>query len=132
MVVQSRSLWSLVWGRPEVDPSDLAQAVEAQAARSSLDFRTRLLIRDSVAALKDYWGPERVADWLVRCPARDPIEPICRQELGEPGFPTLRERLMDKTDPKTVEQLFRDLGSRIHRRVRLAVGGSIALILPGY
>ena len=41
---------------------------------------------------------------------------------------------MDKTDPEKVQQLLRELGSRIHlrHRLRLAIGGSIALILPGY
>src|SRR5438067_9287500 len=99
MVVQNRSIWRLVWGRPEVDPSDLARAVEEQAQRPALDFRTRLLIRDSVEALNDYWGPERLAEWLDHCPARDAIEAIRRQDLGEPGFPSLRVRLKDKTDP---------------------------------
>jgi hypothetical protein len=132
MAAQSKNIWGLIWGCPEVDPSNLARAVEEQARRSALDFRTRLLIRDSVEALKDYWGPERLARWLDRCPARDVIEAIRKQELGEPGFPTIRERLMDKTDPERVRQLFRELGSRVRHRLRLAVGGSIALILPGY
>jgi hypothetical protein len=132
MVVQNRSLWGLVWGRPEVDPSDLAQAVAQQAVRPALDFRTRLLIRDSVEALKDYWGPERLARWLNQCPARDAIEAIRGQDLGEPGFSTIKERLMEKTDPEVVRQFFEDLGQRIRHRLRLAVGGSIALILPGY
>jgi hypothetical protein len=132
MATQTRDLWSLVWGRPHVDPSELAHAVEEQVHRPPLDFRTRLLVRDSIEALKEYWGQERLKEWLAVCPARERIESICREDLGEPGFSTIRERLMEKTDPESVRQLFRELGSKIRRPVRLAVGGSIALILPGY
>jgi hypothetical protein len=128
----AKDLWSLIWGRPEVDPNDLAVAVQEQAARPQLDYRTRMLIHDSVDALKSYWGPERVHHWLARSPARDRIETICLEEFDKVGFPLLRESLVEKTDPQTLESLFRELGSHVHRPVRLAVGGSIALILPGY
>ncbi|MCI0455661.1 MAG: DUF6036 family nucleotidyltransferase [Gemmataceae bacterium] len=135
MPVQARDLWDLVPGKPQIDPHDLAEAVESQAAEGgALDYRTRLLIRDSVEALKGYWGERRVKEWLASSPARAPIERICAESFERPGFPSIKERLMEKTDPATVEQLFRELGSRIRlrHRVRLAVGGSVALILPGY
>jgi hypothetical protein len=132
MAVKTRSLWGLVWGTPHIDPDDLADAVESQADESSLDYRTRLLIRDSIDALKGYWGERRVRDWLAHSPVRERIETTCEESFERPGFPTIQERLMEKTDPQTIRQLFRDLGSRISGRVRLAVGGSVALILPGY
>jgi hypothetical protein len=123
----------LVRGTPQVDPRDLAEAVEAQAAEGGeLDYRTRLLIRDSVEALRGYWGERRFREWLVNCVARPRIEAICAESFERPGFPSIKERLVEKNDPATVEQLFRELGSRIRRRVRLVVGGSVALILPGY
>src|SRR5262249_51252548 len=128
----ANDLWSLVWGRPETDPGDLAEALQAEAAQPQLDYRTRLLIRDSAAALEDLWGPGRWKAWLARCPARGEIEAICREEFNEIGFPSIRESLVDKTDPRTVEQLFRELCKHLHQRVRLSIGGSIALILPGY
>jgi hypothetical protein len=128
----ANDLWSLIWGRPEVDPNDLASAVQAEAAKGDLDYRTRMLIRDSMNALKSYWGPDRTQRWLVRCPGRDRIETICSEEFDKIGFPMIRESLVEKTDPQTVEQMFRDLGRHVHRSVKLAVGGSIALILPGY
>ncbi len=132
MAVRAHDLWSLVWGKPHIDPEDLASAVEEQADDSALDYRTRLLIRDSVEALKAHWGERRVREWLARSPARTRLEVICAESFERTGFPTIRDRLMDKTDPKTVEQFFRELGSRIRHRLRIAVGGSIALILPGY
>jgi hypothetical protein len=132
MVGLANDLWSLIWGRPEIDPNDLATAVQTQAVKPDLDYRTRMLIHDSVDALRGYWGPERVRRWLAACPARARIEAICREEFDKVGFPLIRESLVEKTDPKTVEQVFRELGRHVHRSVRLAVGGSIALILPGY
>src|SRR5262245_51517405 len=132
MATQSKDLWTLVWGKPYIDAGSLAEAVADHVQRPSLDFRTRLLIRDSVDALKDHWGPNRLYDWLYRCPAREQIESICREPLGEPGFPTIKERLMDKVDPEVVRQLFRHLGTNLHHPVRIDVGGAISLIMPGY
>jgi hypothetical protein len=132
MVGLAKDLWSLVWGRPEIDPNDLARAVQAQMAEPDLDYRTRLLIRDSINALKGHWGPERTDHWLATLPTRERIEAICREEFDKVGFPSLREHLVERTSPETVQQLFRELGRRIRQPTRMAVGGSIALILPGY
>jgi hypothetical protein len=124
-------LWELVWGKPQVDPQGLAEAIAREAGRAGLDFRTRLLIRDAADALEGYWGSQRWRAWLGGSGAAEAIEAVRRQELGERGFPSLRSRLMDATRPETVRQYLRDLGSRLHQPVRLAIGGSIALILAG-
>ncbi len=125
-------LWEVVWGKPQVDPHALADAVgRAALGEPALDYRTRLLIRDSVRALQRRWGPEGLERWLRRLPARDAVERICREAFAEVGFPLLQEVLVDRTDPETVRQFFRELGVRLHRPARLVVGGSIALILPG-
>ena len=92
MMVHTKDLWSLVWGKPQVDPSDLAFALEEQVNRPPLDFRTRLLIRDSVEALRNYWGPKRLAGWLSHCPTREKIESIS---------PTLREVVASHVEPVT-------------------------------
>jgi hypothetical protein len=131
MVAKSNSLWGLVWGQPHVDPCDLAGAVQEEAARYPEDFRTRLLIRDSIEALRLHWGGERVQSWLQGSPTGRTIESICQEDLGPTGFPTLRERLMEKVDPEVVKQLFREIGSRLHTPTRMMIGGSIALILSG-
>jgi len=132
MAVRAHDLWSLVLDRQYVDPRQLADAVEAQAEEESLDFRTRLLIRDSVEALRGYWGERRFRDWVEGCPARDKIEAIRREDLGKPGFPFLRDQVMEPTRPETIRQFFEELGSRLHKTVRVNVGGSGALILTGY
>jgi hypothetical protein len=132
MAVRAHDLWGLVWGKPQIDPDDLATAVEDQAREEGLDYRTRLLIRDSVAALKGYWGERRVHDWLTGSPAHERIEAICAEAFERPGFPTIAERLMDKTDPEVIEQLLRQLGTSIHRTARVVIGGSASLILQGF
>ncbi len=132
MPVLGRDLWSLVSGRPEVDPNDLAEALVGQIERGSLDYRSRLLIRDSVAALRRYWGEERLEAWLADCPVRAEIEAICRESFERPGFPSLGERLMDKTDPEDIRQFLRELGVQLDRPLRVDVGGSASLILAGH
>jgi hypothetical protein len=90
MVAQAQDLWKLVWGKPQIDPNDLAAAVQDQAQRDDLDYRTRLLIRDSVDALKTHWGERHVDEWLTRSPARNRIQSICREEFDKVGFPSIK------------------------------------------
>lgn len=132
MVATKTDLWSLVWGKPEIDPQDLAAAIQEQVASNQLDYRTRLLIRDSVQALQSYWGPARLADWLARSPYPDRIQAICGEEFDKVGFTAIKERLMEKTDPEVVRQLLRELSLRLHKPLKLLIGGSIALIVRGY
>jgi hypothetical protein len=73
-----------------------------------------------------------VRDWLAGSPTRDRIEAICEEKFERPGFPTIAERLMAKTDPEVIEQLLRRLGTRLHRPARVVIGGSAALILQGF
>jgi hypothetical protein len=131
MVARVKDLWSLVKYRPEIDPNDLALAVEHEAGQGSLDYRTRLLIRDSVHALKEYWGSDRLSNWLARCPTSQQIATICAEDFERPGFPTIASRLMEKTDPEDIKRFLRELGTHIRHRIRVPIGGSAALILPG-
>jgi hypothetical protein len=124
-------LWSLVKGRPYVDATDLAEAIRDAADHQPLDFRTRLLIRDSLEALQTSWSRDKLSSWLAACPARATLEAIRREDLGGPGFPSLAERIMAATEPEDLRRFFRDLSTHLSRPVRLQVGGSAALILPG-
>ncbi len=127
--VRPADLWTLALERPQIDPSDLAAAIERQVVQRALDFRTRLLIRDSLEALASFWGRERVDEWVRRSPHAREVKAIAHEDLGAPGFPSLRQRLMDATRPEVVKQYLRELGSRVSRPTRLAIGGSISLIL---
>ena len=132
MATQTLDLWSLALNRPQIDPGDLADAVCVQAQETPLDYRTRLLIRDSVDALEKYWGRARLQAWLDDCPASERIRAICGESFERVGFPSLRRRLMDKTEPDKVRQFLQNLGRRLHKDHRIYVAGSVALILPGY
>jgi hypothetical protein len=132
MVAQAKDLWALVKYRPQIDPDDFAAAIQYQFRDESLDYRTRLLIRDGVEALRQYWGDDRFRIWLSRSPERHRIELICQEQFERPGFPSLARRLMKKTDPEEIRRYLRDLGVRIQRPLRIDVGGSVALIMPGY
>jgi hypothetical protein len=132
MATQVRDLWSLTLGRPQIDPNDLADAVAQQATEEHLDYRTRLLIHESVEALQVYWGPERLSRWLQNCPHREEIEAIWRHSFEETGFPSLRRRLMEKTRPETIRQFLAELGFAVRSPLRIYIAGSVALMLPGY
>jgi hypothetical protein len=132
MPATATDLWSLTWGRPHIDPRDLAAAVEQQASRADeLDFRTRLLIRDSVRAIEQCWGELPTRSWLNASPQRDAIEKILQSDFGPDGFPTLRQRVMTSVKPDDVLEYLRTLGTRTNTPARLTIGGSIALILAG-
>lgn len=133
MVVQTRDLWNVAVDRQWVDAHELAEAVERQALSNDLDYRTRVLIRDSVGALRHYWGPQRCREWLARSSAGTRIEAICKQEFEDDrGFASLRWRVMDVTRPETIQQYLRELSAQVRRPMRLDVGGSASLILAGY
>lgn len=131
MSVAPQDLWSLTFGRSQIDPEQLAAALEREAARESLDYRTRLLIHDSMDGLARHWGPERFEAWLAASGARSPLEEIRRFPFEECGFPSLPDRIMEPVHPQIVHQYLRDLGQRLQHGARLELGGSIALILNG-
>lgn len=134
MVRQKESPWDLVFAGPEIDPSDLARTLCLQAGAPSwqLDYRTRLLIRDSLDALRDYWGEARMETWLANANNRKALQEIWAEEFEKPGFTLIRRRLMDKTEPTAIRGLFAAVGKQVRESVQLNVGGSTALILPGY
>src|SRR5436305_3706005 len=88
MTTTPQSLWHLTQSRIEIDPADLASAIEFEAAQQPLDFRTRLLIRDSLVALTKYWGEDRVTEWLAQSVQQQVIESIRLSDLGPVGFPS--------------------------------------------
>jgi hypothetical protein len=132
MALQTLDLWTLVRKRPQIDPGDLADAVCAQVLQSDLDYRTRMLVRDSIEALRLHWGEEKLEQWLNGRHEKETIAAICGEEFDKVGFPSLRSRLMEKTGPEEIIQFFTHLGGKLRKKTRIEIAGSVALILPGY
>ena len=116
-------LWNLVDDNPRIDAMVLALAIEVAAA-SANDFRTRLLIRDGVLAIRDLWGDEKFERWLATSAERDTIEAICQNAtqhaFDEHGFPSLKRRIVDATKPENVLAFFRELSMKVESPTRSA------------
>lgn len=125
------SLWELVQGRPEIDPGDLARAIEQEASHETLDTRTRMLIQESVEALRSSRGKGWVTRWLTGCPAREKIQQLLEERFEGRGFPSLNARIAMKTEVSDIEQFLRELGIAIPQEIVIEIGGSVALILGG-
>jgi hypothetical protein len=132
MVARAKDLWSLAYSQ-WVDPQELRAAVEDQVIRDDLDYRSRVLICDSLKALRHYWGDERVEGWLNVSPVGEQIKAICRGPWDDDrGFFSLMRRIVEPTEPDTIRQYFRELSQRVPGSMQLIVGGSVALCLLGY
>lgn len=128
---RKKDLWSFALHEPHIDPAGLTTAIENQIANDDLDYRSRLLIRDSVDALEQYWGQERLHVWLRASPYQDRIRTIRHEAFERVGFPFLRRQLVETLSRQGIEDLFQEIAGNIRKRVVLHVGGSIALIVPG-
>src|SRR3954471_19747301 len=120
-------LWATARTSPQVDAAALADAVEAAASSGEpLDYRTRLLIRDSLSALNAHWGPARFEERLKRSPWRSKNKSACSMPLeggpGDVGFPSLRSVVFNAIRRETVERFLRDLSRRITRPTRIVIG----------
>ncbi|MFO0842085.1 MAG: DUF6036 family nucleotidyltransferase [Gemmataceae bacterium] len=120
-------LWDLVWGKPSIDPGELAAAIDRAALRDDLDVRTRLLLRDGAKALTQYRG----GDWSFAEGTRRRLAAIEAEALGPVKFPSIRERLMGHTKPEAIEQMLRELGTRLGSGAKVVIGGAASLILQG-
>src|SRR6266496_3335232 len=124
-------LWAATRNLPHIDANALARAVENAVAADSLDYRSRLLVRDSVRALETHWGKQRFQHWLNQSPNRDRIELAydAPSKSDEVAFPYLASRVMDAIQLETVLQLLRELSGHLNQPTRIVIGGSIALVL---
>src|SRR5438270_12496247 len=126
-------LWTAAGTSPHVDASALARAIETAASSSDpLDYRTRLLMRDSLGALEAHWGSDRFKAWLTRSPWRSQIGEACDPTFleggpGDIGFPSLRRRVVDAIQPEVIERFLREISRRISHPTRIVIGGSIPL-----
>lgn len=121
-------LWSLA-RHPYVDTDALADAIIYQVQQGDLDYRSRLLIRDSLTALETRWGDQKLKQWISHSTIQPKLEEIRREQFERVGFPTLGRRVMEFTLPKDIEELFRAIGRHLRSPVKLTIGDSTALML---
>src|SRR4051794_4212968 len=117
-------LWDLTARGAEIDADKLAKAVEAAAAEEN-DFRTRLLIRDSIHALENHWGKLEVQKWLGTSSMKDGIERICKSVADVPeedGFPSLRSRIVKATRKEDLIVFLRELSALTREPTDLFIG----------
>jgi hypothetical protein len=131
MSLAANNLWNVTIPGRQVDPERLAAALSTLCNQSDLDFRTKLLARDSLLALKSHWSGDRFSAWLRKADDRGWLSGIIESDLGSPGFPSLEKRVMEPTRPEIVQQILRELGLRLRTHARIEIGGAIALILSG-
>jgi hypothetical protein len=132
-------LWAVARSGTQVDAEALARAVEEaiESPADALDYRTRLLIRDSLRALRAHWGRDDFESWLHRSPRGAALDQLCqsspmRSAADDEGFPTLKRRIVNAIKPETVIQLLRELSTHVAQPTRLVIGGSIALLIDGH
>lgn len=124
--------WRLVWGEPYIDCRTLALAIEQDLERNhEPDFRTRLLVRDATTAIRSYWGAKKFSRWLAGSPVGPRIREILKEDLGEPGFPSIERRLVASIDSDQIRQIFDLIGRTIHGTVEVHIAGSIPTLIKG-
>ncbi len=87
-----KDLWKLVQTERWIDPEELVSAVERQVSSGDLDYRSRLLIRDSAEAVRMHWGPDRFHHRLSSLLVQKNIEQICAESFEK----VVAKRVMKK------------------------------------
>jgi hypothetical protein len=129
---QSLDPWQLVWGQPYIDSDTLAAAIESDLQRHPQpDYRTRLLVRDAVEAIRSFWDPTKFKRWLAASPVRDRLRAILSESFDETGFPHIRRRLVASISSTQIMQIFTLLGQNVHERIEVYVAGSIPTLIEG-
>src|SRR5947207_2030334 len=100
MQVAEDRLWAVTFGQSQIDPVTLAAALEeaASAGVELLDFRTRLLIRESLESLRGYWGERRFEQWLANSGYADALSRIQRGDFDEHGLQKQMQRATEAVD----------------------------------
>ena len=111
-------LWDLVSNRQRIEPADLRDAITEQLRSGDLDYRTRLLMQESAAVLREKFGMQVDSGEALR-------------DVTKPGFPSLRWKVGAMTKPAVIEHFLRQLGRSLMQTTEIVIGGSSALILQG-
>lgn len=127
------SLWSYVKGRKWLSARELLQRLGLAADtvdQEDLDYRSRLLIRDSLDALAGHYGRSYVESRIARMPSAGTLQTTWHAKFDDDtGFPSLKDRIMEPLTHDDVLNYLRDLARDIRTPTTVTIGGSVALIL---
>jgi hypothetical protein len=79
----------------------------------------------------EHWGKPRWQAWLDNSKVTEVLTEILEEEFEREGFPSLRRRLVKKTDPEVIRRFLREIGVTLRKTITIPVGGSVALIMRG-
>ena len=124
--------WELIWGQPYIDADRLSLAMQRELlSKGTMDFRTRLLIRDSVKALESFWGQKRFFKWLKESQVESIVQKILQEDFGDEGFHNIRSRLVANIKKAQLEQIFDILGRKLQAPIEVYIAGSIPTLIAG-
>jgi hypothetical protein len=126
-----QDIWSLIRSGGAIDAQCLLEALVQAGSSLDADTRSRMLRRDVMAALMDYWGAAHLRRRLRWSGADELFDAAFAQAPArqEGAFTTLRERLVNATNPDSLLQMLRELGTKITAPTSVTIGGSLTLML---
>ena len=80
-------LWSLVSRPGYIDTAALWNALAALGGDAELDYRSRLLVHESMDALATRWGADRLRMELRGALGAETLQKLWLKDFGEVGFP---------------------------------------------
>lgn len=107
-------LWTLVQSQSDLDPRQLAEAIQAEWPTGLSDPRTRQLMAECFRCLQS---------WNVPLPAG------LSAPTGETKFPSLPGRIHWVTTRDNILRFLRDVGRKLTQETKIIIGGSSSLIL---
>jgi len=119
--------WSLL-RHHSIDAMTLLRSIASPPFLQSTDPRSQLLGRDSLRALESFWGASIFRRRLSLIGA-DQLADRFRIAESEGTFHTLKQRVMETTDPENILRMLRRLGSRMRTPATLVLGRSTPLLL---
>ncbi len=127
------SLWSYVKGRRWMSARVLLDHLDLAAGTTDpedLDYRSRLLIRDSLDALAGHYGRPYIQSRISRLASAGALQATWNTKFDdETGFPSLKDRIMEPLTHDDVFSYLRDLACDVRTPTTVTIGGSVALIL---
>src|SRR5207247_1402986 len=104
------NIWQMIGNGGPIDAQALLRALVNAGDTLASDTRSRMLRRDAVSALAGYWGEDLLRRRLRFLGAKRILDDVADAPATDEGaFVTIRERLVDATNPENLLQMLREL-----------------------